>query len=142
VTATDGSSLTRTATFFLQVGSPTALELLGNTTIKAASCSRFQIHSIDSQGDPSSVLAATYLTASGQGSGQFYQDASCATPVKFNSNTQGCPAGIVIPKGDYSPHFAGTGNIWFMDPKAENLNLTISDEANVLKPAVAAITVQ
>ena len=142
VTATDGASLTRTATFFLQVGSPTALELLGNKSIKAGSCARFQIHSVDSQGDPSDVLTATYLNATGEGSGQFYQDSSCTTLVKFTSVNQGCPAGIVIPKGDYSPHFAGTGNIWFMDPTVENLNLTISDEANVLKPAVTPIQVQ
>ena len=142
VTATDGASLTRTATFFLQVGSPTALQLLGSTAIKAGTCARYQIHSVDSEGDPSDVLSATYLSVSGEGSGQFYQDATCTTPVKFTSINPGCKAGIVIPDGDYSPHFAGTGNIWFMDPTVQNLNLTISDEANVLKPAVAAIQVQ
>ena len=142
VTATDGVSLTRTATFFLQVGSPSALQLLGGPTIQAGACARFQIHSVDSSGTPSDVLSSTYLNAAGEGSGQFYQDSSCATPVSFNPINPGCPAGIEIPKGDYSPHFAGTGSIWFLDPKAETVNITISDEANVLQPAVATIQVK
>ena len=142
VTATDGVSMTRTATFFLQVGSPSALQLLGSSSIKAGACARFQIHSVDSAGNPSDVLSSTYLTAAGEGSGKFYQDANCSTAVNFNPINQGCPAGIEIPKGDYSPHFAGTGSIWFLDPKAETLNITISDEANVLKPAMATIQVK
>jgi hypothetical protein len=142
VTATDGKGMTRTGTFFLQVGSPSALEFSGSKAIKAAKCARFQIHSVDSSGDPSDVLAATYLTATGTGSGQFYQDPSCSTAVSFNPINSGCPAGIEIPLGDYSPHFAGQGSIWFMDPKAENLNVTISDEANVLKPVTTPIQVQ
>jgi len=141
VTATDGKSMTRTATFFLQVGSPSTLQLLGNTSIKAGSCAEFEIHSVDSNSNPSDVLTATYLTASGTGSGQFYQDAKCSTPVNFSPINPGCPAGIEIPQGDYSPHFEGTGSIWFMDPKVENLNVTVSDEANVLKPVTTPIQV-
>jgi hypothetical protein len=142
VTATDGANMTRTATFFLQVGSPSALQLLGSSTIQTGVCARFQIHSVDSSGNPSDVLDSTYLNAAGEGSGQFYQDSSCVTAVSFSPINPGCPAGIEIPKGDYSPHFAGTGSIWFLDPKAETLNITISDEANVLKPAVATIQVK
>jgi hypothetical protein len=33
------------------------------------------------------------------------------------------------------------GAIWFMDSKAENLNVTISDEANVLKPVTTPLQV-
>ncbi len=142
VSATDGTSMTRTATFFLQVGSPSALQLLGNTSINAGSCARFQIHSVDSSGNPSDVLNSTYLNATGLGSGKFYQDSNCSTAVNFSPINPGCQAGIIIPKGDYSPHFAGTGNIWFLDPTAETLNITISDEANVLKPALATIQVK
>jgi len=115
--------------------------LLGNTSIKAGSCAEFEIHSVDSNSNPSDVLTATYLTASGTGSGQFYQDAKCSTPVNFSPINPGCPAGIEIPQGDYSPHFEGTGSIWFMDPKVENLNVTVSDEANVLKPVTTPIQV-
>jgi hypothetical protein len=124
------------------VGSPSALQLLGNTSIKAGSCAQFQIHTVDSNGDPSDVLSPTFLTVSGTGSGQFYQDSNCSSPVSFNPLNPGCHAGIEIAQGDFSPHFEGGGSIWFMDPKAENLNLTISDEANVLKPATASIQVQ
>jgi len=142
VTATDGKSVTRTGTFFLQVGSPSTLQMLGKTSIEAGSCAKFEIHSVDSSGDPSDVLANTYLTATGTGSGKFYGDGNCTTPVSFTPINPGCPAGIQIPQGDYSVHFAGEGFIWFRDPNVENLNVTISDEANVLKPVETPIQVQ
>jgi hypothetical protein len=142
VTATDGKSITRTATFFMQIGSPAGLQLVGSTTIQKGSCSIFQIHTIDSKGNPSDVLQDTYLNATGTGSGQFYQDSHCSTPVDFNPINAGCPAGVQIPKGDYAPHFGGTQSIWFMDPNSETLTVTISDEANVLKPVTATIQVQ
>jgi hypothetical protein len=142
VTATDGQSMTRTATFFLQVGSPLGLQFTGSSSIKAGSCAKFQIRAVDSKGNPSDVLATTYLTATGTGSGVFYQDPNCSTPVDFNPINPGCPAGIEIPKGDCCPHFAGTGSIWFKDSKVENLNITISDEANVLKPVTTPVQVQ
>ena len=142
ITATDGKSTTRTATFFLQVGSPSALQFSGQNPIKAGSCAKFEIHSVDSSGNPSDVLAATHLTATGMGSGKFYGDPSCTTPVSFTSINPGCPAGIEIAKGDYTVHFAGEGFIWFMDPSVENLNVTISDETNGLKPVTTPIQVQ
>ena len=142
VTATDGQRITRTANFFLQVGSPSALQLLGTSTIQAASCALFQIHSVDSKGSSSEVLDDTYLNVAGTGSGQFYQDSHCTTPVNLNPINVGCPAGIEILKGEYAPHFEGTESIWFMDPKAESLNVTISDQAGVLKPVTTAIQVQ
>ena len=142
VTATDGKSVTRTSTLFLQVGSPSALQLKGSSTITAGTCSIFQIHSVDSKGNSSDVLTDTYLDATGTGSGQFYQDSSCTTPVSFTPINTGCPAGIQIPHGDYAPHFEGTESIWFMDPKSENLSVTISDESGVLKSATATIQVQ
>jgi hypothetical protein len=141
VTATDGKSMTRTGAFFLQVGSPSALQVLGDTSIKVGSCARFKIDSVDSNGDVSDVLANTYLTATGTGSGKFYQDPNCSTLVRFDRINPGCPAGIEIPQGDCCPHFAGMGSIWFMDRKAEDLNVTISDEANVLKPVTTPIQV-
>ncbi len=141
VTATDGKSLTRTATFFVQVGSPSALQLVGSTTIPKGTCSLLQIHTVDSNGNPSDVLTDTYLNATGTGSGQFYQDSRCSTPVDFQPVSAGCPPGIQIPQGDFAPHFGGTQSIWFMDPAAENLNVTISDEANVLKAVTTAIQV-
>ena len=141
VTATDGKSVTRTGTFFLQVGSPSALQFLGDTSINVGSCARFKIDSVDSDSNASDVLADTYLTATGTGSGQFYQDPDCSTPVSFSPINPGCAAGIEIPKGDCCPHFAGMGAIWFMDSKAENLNVTISDEANVLKPVTTPLQV-
>jgi hypothetical protein len=142
VIATDGKSLTRTATFFVQVGSPSSLALVGNTTIQKGTCSIFQIHTVDSNGNPSDVLSDTYLNATGIGSGTFYQDSRCSTPVDFQPVNAGCPPGIQIPQGDYAPHFGGTQSIWFMDPTAENLNMTISDESNGLKAVTAAIHVQ
>jgi len=142
VIATDGKSLTRTATFFVQVGSPSSLVLVGNTTIQKGTCSIFQIHTVDSNGNPSDVLSDTYLNATGIGSGQFYQDSHCSTPVDFQPVSAGCPPGIQIPQGDYAPHFGGTQSIWFMDASAENLNVTISDEANGLKAVTTAIQVQ
>ena len=142
VTATDGQSTTRTGTFFLQVGSPSGLQFLGPTTIQAGSCAEFEIHSVDASGNPSDVLTNTYLNATGIGSGQFYADSSCITPVSFTPINPGCPAGIEITQGDYSVHFAGSGFIWFMDPTAQNLSITISDEANVLKPVTTPVQVQ
>jgi hypothetical protein len=142
VTATDGKSLTRTATFFVQVGSPSSLAMVGNTAIQKGTCSIFQIHTVDSNGNPSDVLSDTYLNATGTGSGQFYQDSHCSTPVDFQPVSAGCPPGIQIPQGDYAPHLGGTQSIWFMDPSAENLNVTISDEANGLKAVTTAIQVQ
>jgi hypothetical protein len=142
ITATDGKSVTRTATFFLQVGSPSALQFNGTTTISKATCSIFQIHTVDASGNPSDVLSDTYLTATGTGSGQFYGDSHCSTPIDFKPISTGCPAGVEVPQGDYAPQFEGTKSIWFMDPNAENLNITISDEANVLKPVTTAIQVQ
>jgi hypothetical protein len=142
VIATDGKSLTRTATFFVQVGSPSSLVLVGNTTIQKGTCSIFQIHTVDSNGNPSDVLDDTYLNATGIGSGQFYQDSHCSTQVDFQPVSAGCPPGIQIPQGDYAPNFGGTQSIWFMDPSAENLNVTISDEANGLKAVTTAIQVQ
>ncbi len=97
---------------------------------------------MDSNGSPSDVLSPTYLTASGTGSGKFYQDSNCTTPVSFTPINPGCKAGIEIPRGDFTPHFEGGGSIWFMDPNVENLNVTISDEANVLKPVTTPIQVQ
>jgi len=141
VTATDGQSMTRTGTFFLQVGSPSALQFAGSKIIKAGACARFQIRGVDSNGNASDVLESTYLTATGTGSGKFFQDPNCSTPVSFNPINTGCPAGIEIPKGDCCPHFAGTGSIWFMDPKVENLNVTVSDEAHVLAPVTTPIQV-
>jgi hypothetical protein len=141
VTATDGQSLTRTGTLFLQVGVPSALQLRGTTTIQAGTCAVFQIHSVDAQGTTSEVLDSTYLSATGTGSGQFFQDSHCTTPIDFKPINTGCPAGIEIPPGDYAPHLEGTESIWFMDPKAESLSVTISDEAGVLKPVTAAIQV-
>jgi hypothetical protein len=142
VVATDGKSLTRTATFFVQVGSPSALQLVGSTTIPKGTCSILQIHTVDSNGNPSDVLSDTYLNATGIGSGQFYQDSRCSTPVDFQPISAGCPPGIQIPQGDFAPHFGGTQSIWFMDPTAENLNVTISDESNVLKAVTTSIQVQ
>ena len=142
ITATDGKSVTRTATFFLQVGSPSALQFNGTTTISKATCSIFQIHTVDASGNPSDVLSDTYLTATGTGSGQFYGDSHCSTPIDFKPISTGCPAGVEVPQGDYAPQFEGTKSIWFMDPNAENLNITISDEANVLKPVTTAIQIQ
>jgi hypothetical protein len=141
VTATDGASLTRTATFFLQVGSPSALQFTGSKIIKPGACAKFQIRGVDSNGNASDVLASTYLTATGTGSGKFYQDPQCSTLVNFNPINVGCPAGIEIPKGDCCPHFAGTGSIWFKDPVVEDLNVTISDEAHVLAPVTTPIEV-
>jgi len=143
ITATDGSTTTRTGVVILQVGSPTALQLSGSaTTIQAGTCAIFQIRSVDSAGSPSSVLSDTYLNVSGTGSGKFYQDEHCSTPVSLTPVNTGCPAGIEIPTGEYAPHFAGTESIWFMDPSAETVNITISDVANVLTPATATIVVQ
>jgi hypothetical protein len=140
--ATDGLGITRTATFFLQVGSPSALEFSGNDAIKAGSCARFQIRAVDANGNVSDVLNSTYLTATGTGSGHFYQDSRCSTLVSFNPINPGCPAGIEIPAGHCCPLFSGTRSIWFMDAKVENLNITISDEANVLSPATKSLQVQ
>jgi hypothetical protein len=142
VTATDGSSLTRTAMFFVQVGSPVALQMLGTTTIQAGSCAIFNIRAVDASGDISNVLQNTYLSASGTGAGVFYQDPDCSTPVSFTPINPGCPAGIEIPQGDCCSSLSGTGSIWFKDSTAQSLNITISDEAGVLKPAVTAIQVQ
>ncbi len=142
ITATNGQGITRTGVVFLQVGTPTALQLVGNDTIKSGSCAIFQIHSVDSQGGTSEVADNTYLNISGTGSGQFYEDSSCTTPVRLTPIETGCPAGVAIPKGEYAPHFSGTESIWFMDSKAESLNVTITDQAGVLKPATATITVQ
>ncbi len=143
ITATDGKSITRTGVVNLQVGSASALSLSGPaTTIQAGACAIFQIRSVDSSGRPSEVLSDTYLSASGTGSGKFYQDEHCSTPVSFTPINTGCPAGVEIPAGQYAPHFSGTESIWFMDSTAENLNITLSDEANVLKSATAAIVVQ
>jgi len=143
VTATDGAKLTRTATFFVQVGSPSALQFGGTTTtIQAGSCSIFEIHSVDSNGNPSDVLSDTYLNATGTGSGQFYQDSRCSSPVSFTPIQTGCPAGLLIPQGDYAPHLSGTQSIWFMDPKAETLSIQISDVAGNLKPVTTTIQVQ
>jgi hypothetical protein len=141
VTATDGASMTRTGTFFLQVGSPSALEFVGSNSIKAGACAKFSIRGVDSNGNTSDVLANTYLTATGTGSGKFYQDPNCSTLVSFNPINPGCPVGIEIPQGDCCPHFAGTGLIWFKDPAVENLNLTIMDEAHVLAPVTTPIQV-
>ncbi len=88
------------------------------------------------------MLSDTYLNATGTGSGQFFQDSSCTTPVSFTPINTGCQAGIQIPQGDYAPHFEGTESIWFMDPKQESLSVTISDEAGVLRSATATIQVQ
>jgi hypothetical protein len=82
------------------------------------------------------------LTATETGSGQFYQDAHCSTPIDFKPVNTGCPAGLEVPQGDYAPHLEGTQSIWFMDPSAENLNVTISDEAGVLKAVTTTIQVQ
>ncbi len=142
VTAADGKTLTRTATFFLQVGSPSALSFQGTTTIPAGTCSIFQIHTVDSSGNASEVLTDTYLNATGTGSGKFYQDSRCSTPVPFTPINAGCPAGVDVPQGNYAPTFSGTQSIWFMDPNAENLNITISDEAHVLKSVTTAVQVQ
>jgi hypothetical protein len=142
VTATDGKSLTRTAMFFLQVGSPVALQMLGNNTIQAGACAIFNIRAVNGSGDISDVLQTTYLSASGTGSGQFYQDSTCTTPVNFTPINPGCPAGIEIPQGDCCSSLSGTGSIWFKDSTVQNLTVTISDEAGVLKPAVTPIQVQ
>lgn len=143
VTATDGKSLTRTATFFVQVGSPSALQFGGTTTtIQSGTCAIFEIHSVDSKGNPSDVLTDTYLNATGTGSGQFYQDSRCSSPVSFTPIQTGCPGGLVIPDGDYAPHLSGTQSIWFMDPKVESLRIEISDQAGNLKPVTTAIQVQ
>jgi hypothetical protein len=97
---------------------------------------------VDSNGNPSDVLNDTHLNATGTGSGQFFQDSRCSTPVDLQPVSTGCPPGIQIPQGDFAPHFGGAQSIWFMDPTAENLNVTISDEANVLKAVTTAIQVQ
>jgi hypothetical protein len=96
---------------------------------------------VDANGNVSDVLNDTYLNTTGTGSGKFYQDPHCSTLVSFTPINPGCSAGIAIPKGDCCPHFAGTGSIYFMDPTVENLNVTISDEANVLKPVTTPIQV-
>lgn len=143
VTATDGKSITRTSTFFVQVGSPSALQFGGaKTTIPTGTCSIFEIHSVDSNGNPSDVSADTYLNATGTGAGQFYQDSRCSTRVSFTPIQTSCPAGLLIPQGDYAPHLSGTQSIWFMDPKAEDLSITISDEAGKLKSVTTSIQVQ
>ena len=142
VTATDGKSMTRTATFFVQVGSPSALQFGGTTTIQAGTCSVFEIHSVDSKGNPSDVLTDTYLNATGTGSGKFYQDSHCSSPVSFTPIQTGCPGGLLIPQGDYAPHLSGTQSIWFMDPSSENLSITISDTSAALKSVTTAIQVQ
>ena len=143
VTATDGSTTTRTGVVILQVGSPTGLQFGGPaTTIQAGACAIFQIRSVDSSGSPSSVLSDTYLNASGTGSGKFYQDEHCSTPVSFTALYPSCSPGIEIQTGEYAPHFSGTESIWFMDPTAETLNITISDQASVLKSGTASIVVQ
>jgi hypothetical protein len=143
ITATDGSTTTRTGVVILQVGSPTALQFSGPaTTIQAGACAIFQIRSVDSSGDPSDVLSDTYLSVSGTGSGKFYQDEHCSTAVSLTPVNPGCLAGIEIPAGEYAPHFSGTESIWFMDQAAETLNITISDQANVLSAAAASIVVQ
>ncbi len=68
------------------MGSPTGLQFGGPaTTIQAGACAIFQIRSVDSSGSPSSVLSDTYLNASGTGSGKFYQDEHCSTPVSFTA---------------------------------------------------------
>ena len=141
VTATDEQALTRTGTMFLQVGAPSTLRLSGNTSISAGSCARFQIHTVNSEGNPSDVLTDTYLAVTGTGSGRFYQDPNCTTLVDFNPVNAGCPAGIEMSQGDDSVHFSGLGSIFFMDPKVEDLNVTISDEANVLKPVTTPIQI-
>ncbi len=143
ITASDGNGITRTGVVILQVGSATALQFSGPaTTIQAGTCSIFQIRSVDSSGSPSEVLSDTYLEASGTGSGKFYQDEHCSTPVSFAPVNSGCPAGVEIPTGEYAPHFSGTESIWFMDTAAETLNIKITDVAGVLQSATASIVVQ
>jgi Protein of unknown function (DUF1565) len=143
VTATDGRGMTRTGTLFLQVGSPTALQFQGTaTTIQAGACAMFQIHSVNSAGDPSDVLADTYLNVTGTGSGRFYQDSRCSSPVSLSPVNTGCSAGIEISEGDYAPRFSGTESVWFMDPSVENLNITISDDAHMLAPVTTSVQVQ
>jgi hypothetical protein len=142
VTATDGKSITRTGALFLQVGEPSALKLQGNDTIQKGACAIFQIHSVDSTGNTSEVLDSTYLSATGTGSGKFYQDSQCTTPIDFQPINAGCPAGIEIPPGNYSPYLEGAQSIWFLDPKAEDLSITISDEAGLLKSVTTPIQVQ
>jgi hypothetical protein len=110
--------------------------------IQLGTCAIFQIHSVNASGGTSEVLDSTYLSVSGTGSGQFYADSRCTTPVDLSPINVACPAGIEIPRGDYAPHFEGTESIWFMDPKPETLNVTISDQASVLKSARATIQVQ
>ena len=115
VVATDSESKTKTIGFNLQIGAPTKLAFVGPTGIKAGSCTEYEIHTVDKNGNPSDVLTQTFLSATGIGKGDFYQDHDCTTKVQLGPGTPACPAGIVIQKGQFAPGYSGTHSIWFMD---------------------------
>jgi hypothetical protein len=89
-------------------GTPAQLVVSAPSSVAAGLCSNaFTVYSRDASGNNANVPSNKTVNLSGQGTGSFYSDSGCVTPV----------AAVVINSGANSTSF------WFKDTKAETLTV-------------------
>lgn len=126
LTAASGALTAATQAQTINAGTPTQLGFLAPaTTMASGSCSlAFTVQSQDTLGNASAVGSNTTVTLSNTGSGAFYSDLGCVTPITTR----------VITNGTHSQSF------YFKDAVAESTTLT--GQTGLLSDATRALTIQ